>query len=94
MENNELQVATAQNYQLEFKGQGSAFFGILIVNWILTVLTLGFYYPWARAKQLQSLGLQPRLWITLPGQILNWDEATTHGQVPAKWKLKLFAVKI
>jgi uncharacterized membrane protein YjgN (DUF898 family) len=53
MENNELQVATAQNYQLEFKGQGSAFFGILIVNWILTVLTLGFYYPWARAKQLQ-----------------------------------------
>jgi uncharacterized membrane protein YjgN (DUF898 family) len=53
MENNELQAATAQNYQLEFKGQGSAFFGILIVNWILTVLTLGFYYPWARAKQLQ-----------------------------------------
>jgi uncharacterized membrane protein YjgN (DUF898 family) len=55
MENNELQVATAQNYQLEFKGQGSAFFGILIVNWILTVLTLGFYYPWARAKQLQYI---------------------------------------
>ena len=53
MENNELQAATAQNYQLEFKGEGSAFFGILIVNWILTVLTLGFYYPWARAKQLQ-----------------------------------------
>jgi uncharacterized membrane protein YjgN (DUF898 family) len=55
MENNELQAATAQNYQLEFKGQGSAFFGILIVNWILTVLTLGFYYPWARAKQLQYI---------------------------------------
>jgi uncharacterized membrane protein YjgN (DUF898 family) len=53
MENNELQAATAQNYHLEFKGEGSAFFGILIVNWILTVLTLGFYYPWARAKQLQ-----------------------------------------
>ena len=55
MENNELQVATVQNYQLEFKGEGSAFFGILIVNWILTVLTLGFYYPWARAKQLQYI---------------------------------------
>jgi uncharacterized membrane protein YjgN (DUF898 family) len=55
MENNELQAATAQNYQLEFKGEGSAFFGILIVNWILTVLTLGFYYPWARAKQLQYI---------------------------------------
>ncbi|MEN9743390.1 MAG: hypothetical protein RLZZ65_1195 [Bacteroidota bacterium] len=53
MENNELQSAPAQDYQFAFKGEGSAYFGILIVNWILTVLTFGFYYPWARAKQLQ-----------------------------------------
>jgi uncharacterized membrane protein YjgN (DUF898 family) len=55
MENNELQSAPTNNYQLAFKGEGSAFFGILIVNWILTAVTLGFYYPWARAKQLQYI---------------------------------------
>lgn len=53
MENNELQSAPAQDYQFAFNGEGSAYFGILIVNWILTVLTFGIYYPWARAKQLQ-----------------------------------------
>lgn len=53
METNDLQDLNNQNYQLEFKGDGTQYFGILIANWILTVLTLGFYYPWARAKQLQ-----------------------------------------
>ena len=53
METNDLQDQNNQNYQLEFKGDGTQYFGILIANWILTVLTLGFYYPWARAKQLQ-----------------------------------------
>lgn len=53
METNDLQAQTNESYQLEFKGDGTAFFGILLVNWILTILTLGFYYPWARAKQLQ-----------------------------------------
>jgi uncharacterized membrane protein YjgN (DUF898 family) len=44
-----------KNYKLEFKGVGADFFGIIIVNWLLTALTLGLYYPWAKAKKLQYL---------------------------------------
>jgi len=40
---------------LAFKGQGSEFFGIQIVNVLLTLVTLGLYYPWAKAKELQYL---------------------------------------
>lgn len=42
-------------YSFGFKGEGSAYFGIAIVNLILSVLTLGLYYPWAKAKELQYL---------------------------------------
>ena len=44
---------TRKNYQLKFEGNGGEYFGILIVNWLLTLITLGIYYPWARAKQLK-----------------------------------------
>ncbi len=40
-------------YNLDFKGKGGDFFGIVIVNWLLTIVTLGIYYPWAKAKTLQ-----------------------------------------
>lgn len=42
-----------QNYRLEFFGKGKEYFSIMIVNWLLTLITLGFYYPWARAKRLR-----------------------------------------
>lgn len=42
-------------HQLSFSGNGSEFFGILFSNWILTVLTLGFYYPWAKIKRIKYL---------------------------------------
>lgn len=42
-------------FPLSFKGKGSEYFGIVIVNWLLTVVTLGLYYPWAKARQLQYL---------------------------------------
>lgn len=42
-------------HKLEFKGNGKDFFGVVIVNWFLTIITLGIYYPWAKAKQLQFL---------------------------------------
>jgi len=45
--------AQAQNHHFQFLGKGSEYFAILIVNWLLTLVTLGFYYPWARAKQLR-----------------------------------------
>ncbi|MCL2416651.1 MAG: YjgN family protein [Bacteroidales bacterium] len=42
-----------QNHHFQFLGKGSEYFAILIVNWLLTLVTLGFYHPWARAKQLR-----------------------------------------
>lgn len=44
-----------QNYRLEFFGIGSEYFKIMIVNWLLTLVTLGLYYPWARAKKLSYM---------------------------------------
>jgi len=44
---------TQPQYKLQFFGKGSEFFGIMIVNWLLTLITLGIYYPWARAKTLK-----------------------------------------
>src|SRR5262245_40586407 len=40
---------------ISFKGDGGTYFGILIVNMLLTILTFGLYYPWAKAKRLQYL---------------------------------------
>jgi uncharacterized membrane protein YjgN (DUF898 family) len=42
-------------YKLNFEGKGSTFFGIVIVNWLLTIITLTIYYPWAKARKLQFL---------------------------------------
>ena len=37
---------------LSFEGNGAELFGILMKNFFLNLLTLGIYYPWAKAKQL------------------------------------------
>lgn len=37
-----------QYFNLDFDGEGSEYFGIWIVNIILSLLTLGLYYPWAK----------------------------------------------
>jgi uncharacterized membrane protein YjgN (DUF898 family) len=39
-----------KNYQFEFTGNGFDFFKIWIVNILLTVITLGFYSPWAKVR--------------------------------------------
>ncbi|WPR72198.1 YjgN family protein [Flavobacterium sp. NG2] len=67
MENN---LGNNQNYTLDFHGKGSDFFGIVIVNWLLTILTLGIYYPWAKAKQLQFVYSETSL---------NGDSFSFHG---------------
>jgi uncharacterized membrane protein YjgN (DUF898 family) len=38
---------------LAFKGTGSTLFGLTIVNTLLSVITLGLYYPWAKVKYLK-----------------------------------------
>ena len=48
-------MAEQKNYQLKFEGKGSEYFGILIVNWLLTLFTLGIYYPWAKVRQLKYM---------------------------------------
>ncbi len=47
--------AAPEKYPFSFKGHGSEYFGIVIVNLLLTIITLGLYYPWAKARQLQYL---------------------------------------
>lgn len=61
---------TPTNYELEFNGKGSEFFSVIIVNWLLTILTLGFYYPWAKARKLQFLYGETSL---------NGDSFSFHG---------------
>lgn len=46
-----MELVTPQK-RLVFKGQGGDYFAVLIVNWLLTLVTLGLYYPWAKAKKL------------------------------------------
>lgn len=48
-----MDTSITQDYRFEFFGKGSEYFAIVIVNWLLTIVTLGFYYPWARAKKLR-----------------------------------------
>ncbi|MDR3706531.1 MAG: DUF898 family protein [Paludibacteraceae bacterium] len=38
---------------LKFVGKGSQLFAIDLVNTVLTIITLGFYYPWAKARRLK-----------------------------------------
>ncbi|MBB6611098.1 DUF898 domain-containing protein [Pontibacter sp. Tf4] len=40
---------------LAFNGQGTELFSIQIVNIALMLVTLGLYYPWAKAKNLQYI---------------------------------------
>ena len=51
----ENEISDLRKYKLGFDGRGSSFLGIILVNWILKVITLGFYQPWAKAKELKYL---------------------------------------
>jgi len=42
-----------QSFRLKFYGEGGTLFGIVLINTLLTFVTLGIYYPWARAKLLK-----------------------------------------
>jgi uncharacterized membrane protein YjgN (DUF898 family) len=43
---------TSPTKRLAFKGGGGDLFAVLIVNWLLTMITFGLYYPWAKARRL------------------------------------------
>ena len=42
-----------RNYTFRFKGNASEYFGIWIVNILLTIITIGFYAPWAKVRRLR-----------------------------------------
>ncbi|MDQ3277609.1 MAG: YjgN family protein [Bacteroidota bacterium] len=44
-----------RSYPMAFHGRGSEYFKILLVNTLLTVVTLGLYYPWAKEHKLKYL---------------------------------------
>lgn len=44
-----------KKYQISFLGKGGELFTIWIVNFLLQVVTLGLYYPWAKAKTMKYL---------------------------------------
>jgi len=41
--------APVENSRFSFFGEGAKYFGIIVVNYLLTLVTLGLYYPWAKA---------------------------------------------
>lgn len=42
-----------------FTGTGSEYFRIWIVNWLLTLLTLGIYSAWAKVRRIQFFTATP-----------------------------------
>ena len=45
--------APADTLAIAFTGSGSEYFRIWIVNLLLTLVTLGIYYPWAKVRRLR-----------------------------------------
>src|SRR5262245_12781205 len=45
--------AATQTLPFDFRGTGGSYFGIWIVNLLLTILTLGIYSAWAKVRRLQ-----------------------------------------
>lgn len=43
------------NYKISFRGDGKTLFKIWITNLLLTICTLGIYYPWAKANMKKYL---------------------------------------
>ena len=62
--------ASKRNLILAYAGQGVDYFGIQLVNWALTLVTLGFYYPWARARELNFM---------IGSLVADRDPFTFHG---------------
>lgn len=42
-----------ERHELKFTGDGATYFGIWIVNVLLTIVTVGLYSPWAKVRRLR-----------------------------------------
>lgn len=72
-----------QEMRFSFSGKGSEYFGIWIVNLILTILTLGIYSAWAKVRRLQYFYRNTHL---------NESSFDYHGTASAILKGRLIAV--
>lgn len=54
-------VITGDYHQLQFTGTGGEYFRIWVVNLALTIVTLGIYSAWAKARRLQFFDRHTRL---------------------------------
>ncbi|WP_319243034.1 YjgN family protein [uncultured Propionivibrio sp.] len=72
-----------ERFPLEFTGRGGEYFGIWIVNLLLTILTLGIYSAWAKVRRLQYFYRNTQL----AGASFNY-----HGNPRAILKGRLIAV--
>lgn len=48
-------MTTVQHRRLHFLGQGGKLFSVYLINMILTVVTLGLYYPWAKVAIMKYM---------------------------------------
>jgi uncharacterized membrane protein YjgN (DUF898 family) len=82
--------AAPQRLTIEFTGSGSEYFRIWIVNLLLTIVTLSFYRPFAKARRLayfhgntlvggQPLGFHGNPWKMLRGYLLMLLFAVAYG---------------
>ncbi|MGB0403732.1 MAG: YjgN family protein [Salibacteraceae bacterium] len=60
-ENIDLPSKTTKNYQIKFHGSYLQYLGIALYNLLLTVITLGIYYPWAKCAIRQFLWQETEL---------------------------------
>lgn len=51
----ELLTDTLKQNKLTFTGEGAQLLVIMLLNWVLSVFTLGLYYPWARVNTLKFM---------------------------------------
>ncbi len=42
-------------HEFKFYGETSKYYGIVIINYLLTVVTFGLYYPWAKTSKLRYI---------------------------------------
>ena len=74
-----------QTHPIEFSGKGNEYFGIWIVNLLLTLVTLGVYSAWAKVRRMQYFYRNTRL----AGASFDY-----HGNPVAILKGRLIAVAL
>jgi uncharacterized membrane protein YjgN (DUF898 family) len=77
--------AAARRCRLRFTGTGKEYFGIWIVNLLLTIATLGIYSAWAKVRKMQYFYRNTRL----DGSVFDY-----HGNPVAILKGRLLALAI